>query len=508
MAFNTGRKLADNIAAIRIALDFNGGQLTETEAESLKKYAGFGGIKAILYPPGDIEEWKSRNASESDLKLYPLVMELHELLKERLPGKAYKEAYDSIKNSILTAFYTPEFIPASVYLALKENNIFPRKLYEPSSGAGIFITEAVKAFPGLEGIIAVEKDILTGKVLAALCSTLDIPADVQVKGLEETIAAEKGQSDLVISNIPFGKFSVHDPAYNGSAVVSKIHNYFFAKGLDKIADGGILAYLVTDAFLNNPSNATARKYLLTSADLVSVSVLPANLMKDSSGVEVGTHLLIVQKNDSKQMLTEAEGLLIETSEQENKYGKYFINSYLEKHLGLVLGDEVIEGTNAYGDPTLTIWQNGKIEDLALPLQQIIGEGIAANFDLAKWQGISFEQKKKPGRQFTFLPVPEETSGAAIGQLGLFDAVTAANGNKANAYLDDLDKATIDHNSARLISTIRTTGKPSHDSIVLLTARAKGNGRYLYKLFSNVAEVSVPNKWLTGIALGQELMYWR
>jgi len=504
MAFNTGRKLADNISAIRIALDFNGGQLTETEIESLKKYAGFGGIKAILFPPGDIEEWKNRNASESDLKLYPLVMELHELLKEKLPGKAYKEAFDSIKNSMLTAFYTPEFIPVSVYSALKENNLFPRNLYEPSSGAGIFITEATKAFPGLEAVIAVEKDILTGKVLAALCSTMGIPVDVQIKGLEETIPTEKGQSDLVISNIPFGKFSVHDPAYNGSTVVSKVHNYFFAKGLDKIADGGILAYLVTDAFLNNPSNATARKYLLTSADLVSVAVLPANLMKDNSGVEVGTHLLIVQKNNSKQTLTEAESLLIETTEQENKFGKYFINSYLEKHLELVLGDEVIEGTNAYGDPTLTIWQNGEIEDLAAPLQQIIGAGIQANFDFSKWQSISFEQKKAPGRKFTFLPVPEEVTGSALGQLGLFDAVPAANSNKANAYLSDLDKATIDGSSARLISTIRTTIKPAHDSIVLLTARSKANSRYLYKVFSNVAEISVPNKWLTGISLGQEL----
>jgi hypothetical protein len=263
------------------------------------------------------------------------MMELHDLLKEKLPEKAYKEAFDALRSSILTAFYTPEFVPATIYAALKENGLSPRKLYEPSSGAGIFITEAAKAFPLLQGITAVEKDTLTGKVLTALCSGLGVPAEVQVKGLEETAATEKGQSDLVISNIPFGKFSVFDPAYNGSAVVSKIHNYFFAKGLDKLADGGILAYLVTDAFLNNPSNATARKYVLTSADLLSVSVLPANLMRDSSGVEVGTHLLIVQKNDSKETLTEAEALLIETTEQENKFGKYHINAYLEKHPELI-----------------------------------------------------------------------------------------------------------------------------------------------------------------------------
>jgi hypothetical protein len=227
-------------------------------------------------------------------------------------------------------------------------------------------------------------------------------------------------------------------------------------------------------------------------------------MKDSSGVEVGTHLLIVQKNNDKQTLTESESLLIETSEQQNKFGKYHINSYLEKHLDLVLGDEIIEGTNAYGDPTLTIWQNGKITDLATPLQQLIHNGIQSNFDFAKWQSISFEQKKSIGKRFTFLPVPEEKAGKSVGQLGLFDAVPVANSNKANAYLNDVDKFTVDAGSARLISTIRTTTKPAHDSIVLLTARAKTNSRYLYKLFSNIAEISAPNRWLNGQVLGQEL----
>jgi len=75
---------------------------------------------------------------------------------------------------------------------------------------------------------------------------------------------------------------VFDPAYQGSTVVSKIHNYFFAKGLDKLGDGGLLAYLVTDAFLNTASNSLARKHVFTSADFISLSVLPDNLMKDNA----------------------------------------------------------------------------------------------------------------------------------------------------------------------------------------------------------------------------------
>jgi N12 class adenine-specific DNA methylase len=502
MAFNTGRKLADNIAAIRVALDFNGQQLSPAEVECLLKYAGFGGIKVIHFPPGDISVWESFNASGADLKLYPQIMELHQLLKEKLSPKDYKGAYDSIRNSVLTAFYTPDFVPEMIYWALKENKIIPRSLYEPSAGAGVFITEAVKIFPET-AINAVEKDIISGKVLTALCAGLNIPATMQIKGLEQTHAVEKGQSDLVISNIPFGNFSVFDPAFGANGITSKIHNYFFAKGLDKLADGGILAYLVTDGFLNSPSNLTARKFLFTSANMLSVSVLPANLMKENSGVEVGTHLLILQKNINKRNFTEAESLLIDTVQCENSYGKYHINAYLDAHPELVLGDEIFEGTNAYGKAARTIWQSGEMLQIAGPLMGHIDKGLSG-FDFGKWNAISLAKKRPSGRQLTFLPVPKSLPGNSVGQLGLFDAVPVENNNKAKAYISDIDDALIDTNTARLISTIRTTAVPEHDSIVLLTARSKANNRYLYKLFSNVGGISVGNKWLTGQALGQEL----
>ena len=356
----------------------------------------------------------------------------------------------------------------------------------------------------MELVNAVEKDLLTGKVLSVLLGALSDKAGVQIKGLEETAPAEKGQSDLVISNIPFGNFAVHDPAFNSSGIASRIHNYFFAKGLDKLADGGILAYLVTDGFLNSPANEAARKYLFTSADFVSVSVLPANLMKENANVEVGTHFLVVQKNDAKQTLTEVESQLIDTVEVSGAKGKYNMNAYLNGRLELIIGDEVIEDTNAYGQPSQVIWQNGDMADIAPELRFRMFRDIHANFNAAKWQAIQFEQKHTAGRTFTFLPVPEAVKGAAMGQLGLFDALPVENNNKALAYLDDMDKAAVDSTTARLISTIRTTTKPAHDSIILLTARLKDNKRYNYKLFSNLAEVSVSSKWLSGQALGYEL----
>ena len=503
MAFNPGKQMAANIAAIRIALDFDGQPLSEPEIATLKAYAGFGGLKTVLFPPVDREEWVKANASQGDLTLYPQVMELHYLLQDRLSEKEYKQAVDSIKNSVSTAFFTPSFIPRIIYSSLTDQGIMPRRLYEPSAGAGVFVEEAVKGLEGLQQVNAVEKDLMTGKVLSALCVGLQIPVSVQVKKLEETSATEKGQYDLVASNIPFGNFSVHDPAYYRSGITAKIHNYFFAKGLDKIADGGILAFLVTDAFLNSPSNETARKYLFTSADLLSVAALPANLMKDNANVEVGTHLVMVQKNDSKSALTDAESLLLECVERENSCGRYHLNAYLAQQPLLAVGNEIREGTNAYGEATRMVWQSGDMADIEEHLQSVLVTGLV-NFNMAKWQSIRFVEPMSAVKQLTFLPVPHEKEKiTAIGQLGLFD-VQSTGSNSAQVYLGELDKSLMDAGTAKVISTIRTTAKPSHDSIVLLTARAKANNRYLYRLFSNVAEINLPAKWLNGQALGSEL----
>ena len=153
---------------------------------------------------------------------------------------------------------------------------------------------------------------------------------------------------------------------------------------------------------------------------------------------------------------------------------------------------------------MLIWQNGDMNDIARELKFQIFRGIRENFNQAKWQGISFENQRAVARKFTFLPLPEIKEGNTTGQLGLFDAVPAANNNKAQAYLDDFDLSFIEGSTARLISKIRTTAKPTHDSIVMLTARAKSNSRYLYKLHSNIAEIGLSARWISGQALGNEL----
>lgn len=516
MAFNSLKKLAGNIAALQLALS---GQesYTPEEIEILKAYSGFGGLKAILFGAGEVEDWIQQNASANDLRLHPAVIALHELLKEKLSPGDYKDAVDSMKGSITTAYYTPDIVPGALYAAMKELGITPQRLYEPSSGAGIFITEAIKAFPDLHEINAIEKDVLTGKVLTALAKTFPIQSKVQVRGFEETAAKEKGRYDFITSNIPFGNFRVFDPAYHGSAITSKIHDYFFAKGLDKLGDGGLLAYLVTDAFLNTASNAPGRKYVFTSADFISLSVLPDNLMKDTANTEAPSHLLLVQKNDFKEAFTATEQLLIDTVEQENTYGKFSLNACIEHHPEFLLGDTKGEGKNQYGKASQMLWQKGPLEEIRQPLLEQVKEGLDANFDRQRWKAlqqklagekaVNVEQGKTAAnaRLFTFLAVPDIKGEASSGQgqLGLFDE-PSINNDRARGYISDMDKSFVDPSTARQISTIRTTARPEHDTIVLITARAKQSGRFLYKLYSNIQELSFSNKWVSGNTLTFEL----
>ena len=119
MGYNSQQKLSDNISAIRIALEWKEGQsLSDTDVQALKRYSGFGGLKAVLFPNGSKEEWIKLKASKEDLKLYPQITELHELLQQHFNEAEYKQVVDSIKNSILTAFYTPEIVSQAIFNAL------------------------------------------------------------------------------------------------------------------------------------------------------------------------------------------------------------------------------------------------------------------------------------------------------------------------------------------------------------------------------------------------------
>lgn len=503
MAYNPLYKLNDNIAAMRIALEDK--IPSKDELSTLRQYSGFGGIKAILYPPtgGSKEEWIKQGATKEDLRLYESVQELHKLLKDKFSDAEYKTIVASLKNSVLTAFYTPAVVPQTLYKVLQEQSIPVRNLYEPSAGAGIFISEAVSSFRDLQSVTAVEKDILTGKVLQSLCSAMPVPSKVQITGFEDTPATENGKHDFVVSNIPFGNFPVHDPDFPYPAISGKIHNYFFAKGLDKLRDGGILAYVTTDAFLNSPSNKEAREYVFFQADFVSLAVMPDNLMKDTGNTEAPSHLLIVQKNTAKSGLSNEEQLLVETVRQGNEFGEYHLNGYINEHPEIICGDEIKAGKNQYGHAHQTVWQND-VSAISEKLAETIEKGFKTRFARNLYDEARFEIAVKQGKELIFLDLPEDKPDSDGMQLGLFDTGPAENINRAMAYITAKDHEAVQKHTARIAAIVRTTERPEHESIVLLTAKAKNSSFYTYKLHSNLEEITLSAAWMNAGPLGNTL----
>jgi len=384
MAYNPLHILHDNMAAIRIALEDK--QPSAAELELLHRYHGFGGIKAILFPEAPVSAWKDLNAAENDLKLHQPIQELHALLRSKLSDKDYAAAVQSLRNSILTAFYTPAAIAQTLYGVLKEEGINIMRLYEPSAGSGVFLTEAIQPFPSLDQITAVEKDLLSGKILQKIAGDFNMPSAIHIAGFEETTIKDNSWYDLIVSNIPFGNFPVYDKDYNDKRLTGKIHNYFFAKGLDKIRDGGLLAYIATDTFLNTPSNGYAREYLFNRADFVSLNVLPDNLMKETANTEAPSHLLIVQKNLTKQRLSLEEQQLIQTLGQQNEYGAFDLNAYVAAHPEIIVANEIKAGTNQYGQAHQRIWQHGDINHIAPALAATIRLGINKRFNRRLFTG--------------------------------------------------------------------------------------------------------------------------
>ncbi|MBN8879863.1 MAG: DNA methylase [Sphingobacteriales bacterium] len=509
MGYSVLQKLRGNIEAIGIALRHEAGTaLSRVNREVLMGYAGFGGIKTILYPDGPKEEWTRQGATDSDLDQHKDILALHGLLRQHFDDQQYKEIVASLKESVLSAFYTPAVVPAVLYQVLGEKGILPQRIYEPSAGAGIFITEAFHAFPELKEVKAVEKDLLTSRILNTLLSDSPVPAQVMAKGFEESNHNENGNYDLVVSNIPFGNYSVYDPSYPDKSISGKIHNYFFAKGLDKLAHGGLMAFVTTSAFLNTPSNEKVREYLFKRADFVSLTIMPDNLMTDTGNTQAPTHLLIVQKNTSKKEISKDEYLLIETEQRKAEDGSYNINRYVAAHENhIAVGDNIKDGKDQYGKPSREYRQDGTIAGIAEKLKHNLETDFDERFNVSAFQRISFinETAAVEKKQFEYLPMPpSQAQEAASLQLGLFDAMPAATVSRALDYISEGDAKMVQRGTARMISTISTTDRPSHESLVLLTAQSHQKGRYLYKLYANVNDIALPAGWCNADQLDVEL----
>ena len=401
MAFNQREHLKLNIEALRVMfrLEKEKRQATEAERQQLLQYSGFGGIKFILNPaehPTDIRQWK-----DYERTYFEETQELHRMLKENAPDeKQYKHYVDSMRSSVLTAFYTPPEIINMLSDIFKENGITIQKFLEPSAGVGGFIQSFTDK--DVPQVTAYEKDLLTGKILKQICPDRNI----RINGFEQIPEKELNSYDVIASNIPFGTSSVFDLSYSRgddparAQAAKSIHNYFFLKGTDTIRDGGMLAFITSQGVLDSPSNKPIREALMAAHNLVSVVRLPNNLFMDYAGTEVGSDLIVLQKNEGKQGLTELEKDFCDTLlTKHNDHVNAFVH-----YTAPVVFDEIIQSTDLYGKPYTVYVHSGGVEEIAKEARQILSADFKSNLNLNLYKGIAPDEPTiQPG--ITLVPEP-------------------------------------------------------------------------------------------------------
>ena len=375
--------MRQNIDAIKLALrlDKEQRQATPEEREILAKYSGFGGIKAILNPadkPEDIQRW-----SKSEVELFPLVQELHEVLRESSPTpEVYKRYVSSLKNSILTAFYTPKPVIDALADALKDSGITPTRFLEPSAGTGAFISSFKETAPEAK-VTGFEKDLLTGKILSHL-----YPDDkVRIEGYEKMEGRYSQHFDVIASNIPFGDVSVFDPLLSNHEIpavkqsTQAIHNYFFVKSVMSAREGGIIAFITSQGVLNSEQNKPIREYLMNTCDVVSAIRLPNNLFSDHAGTDVGSDLIILQRNNKNIVPSQRQQDFIESRKLSNGIS---INNLFRDFDRVVQTSSKI-ATDPYGKPAIVFTHEGGVDGMAKDLRQMLKEDFSQHLDLQRYQ---------------------------------------------------------------------------------------------------------------------------
>ena len=238
---------------------------------------------------------------------------------------------------------------------------------EPSAGVGAFVDAVLENKPDAD-IMAFEKDLMTGKILGYLHPD----QKVRVQGFEKIEKPFTDYFDLAISNIPFGDVAVFDPEFTGQPRPGKAFRtegntqLLLPESLDAVREGGIVAFITSQGVLDAPSNAPIREYMMRNANLVGVARLPNNLFTDNAGTEVGSDLIILQKNSGKKReLYDYEELFVQT--EKTPIGS-FQNGYVGS-IGMIPHSDLISGTDPYGKPAYKVMHRDGIEQMAEDLRE-------------------------------------------------------------------------------------------------------------------------------------------
>ena len=310
--------------------------------------------------------------------------ELHELLRHYAGSEQrYKDLVQSMRNSTLTAFYTPPAIVRALAETLRDAGVVPRRLLDPSAGAGIFPSSFRETADGEVEILSFEKDLLTGQVLSALARERE---QVVIDGFQTIESAYDSYFDVVTSNIPFGDTRIFDASFRKSddpvrgQALKAVHNYFFIKGLDTLREGGILAFVTSAGVMDAPGNEPVRRYLMEHARLVSAVRLPNNLFTEYAGTEVASDLVVLQKQSEKRKLTPDEQRFVNSSEIGNGI---YLNDY-HRDFKHAIHTTFSHEKGLYGQSALVLHYDGGPERIAERLRGILANDFAARLDTERY----------------------------------------------------------------------------------------------------------------------------
>ena len=332
-------KFRNNMAAIHLLheLELEHRLATPEEQEVLARYVGWGGLSMAFDENNAAwaQEFKELNASLSP------------------------EEYRAAMESTLTAFYTPSVVIKAMYEALDHMGFSGGTILEPSCGTGNFFGLIPDGMAG-STLHGVEIDSLTGRIAKQLYQK----ASIAIEGFEQTKLPDD-HFDVVVGNVPFGDFKVNDSRYNAQKFL--IHDYFFAKALDKVRSGGVVAFITSKGTMDKTS-PEVRKYIAQRAELLGAIRLPDNTFRANAGTEVTSDILFLQKRDR---IADVEPDWVHLDTDENGIT---MNSYFVQHPEMILGEMKMESTRFGFDSACKAYKDIPLADLlSKAVQNIQGE---------------------------------------------------------------------------------------------------------------------------------------
>ena len=354
------QKFARNIEAIQTlrTLEQEHRGATAEEQQVLSQYVGWGGLADVFDP--NKENWSAEYT--------------------QLKGLLTEEEYAAARASTLNAHYTSPVVIRAIYDAVEKMGFQSGNILEPSLGIGNFFGMLPSGMADSR-LYGVELDSITGRIAQKLYPQ----ADITVAGFETT--DRRDFYDLAVGNVPFGQYKVNDKAYNKLGF--SIHNYFFAKPIDQIRPGGVIAF-VTSRFTMDSKDSSARKYMAERADLLGAIRLPNNAFKANASTEVVSDILFLQKRDRP---ADIEPAWVQLGQTEDGFN---INQYFVDHPEMVLGNLELESTQYGHDLTVAPIEDANLADqLTEAVQHIEGQYTAVEIAAPDVADAEVQRKTLP-----------------------------------------------------------------------------------------------------------------